>query len=123
MSVFRREGAEMFSFLSSNRKAQGMSLNVIVVAVIALVIIVVLIFLMTGKTRFFGKAIMTCEAKGGRCAPECTSSEISHLGTNCPADSEAGTQPGPKCCSPFDAEPAQPATAAPAATKTAESDS
>lgn len=37
-----------------SRKAQGMSLNVIIVAVIALIVLVVLAVIFAGKVKFFG---------------------------------------------------------------------
>jgi hypothetical protein len=36
------------------KKAQGMSLKVVIVAVIALIVLVVLILIFTGKIKFFG---------------------------------------------------------------------
>ncbi len=36
------------------KKAQGMSLNVIIVAVIVLIILVVLVLIFSGKIKFFG---------------------------------------------------------------------
>ena len=36
------------------KKAQGMSLNVIIVAVIALIVLIVLILIFTGKVKLFG---------------------------------------------------------------------
>ena len=37
-----------------DKKAQGMSLNVIIVAVIALIILIVLVLIFTGKLKLFG---------------------------------------------------------------------
>lgn len=51
----------------TNRKAQGISLNVIIIAVIALLVLVVIVFIFTGKTRTFTQELATCESKGGTC--------------------------------------------------------
>jgi hypothetical protein len=37
-----------------DRKAQGMSLKVVIVAVLALIILIVLVLVFTGKLKFFG---------------------------------------------------------------------
>ncbi|MFC1723427.1 hypothetical protein ACFL0V_04780 [Nanoarchaeota archaeon] len=71
-----------------DKKAQGMSLKIIIIAVIALIVLVVLIISFTGKYRIFGKSTVDCGNKGGACAkvgtPEC--SRDTHLvygNTNC----------------------------------------
>lgn len=50
-----------------NRKAQGLSLNIIIMAVIALLVLIVIVFIFTGKTRTFTKGVASCESKGGVC--------------------------------------------------------
>ena len=49
------------------KRAQGLSLNVIVVAVISLVVLIVLIVIFTGKIGVFGENIKECSSKGGKC--------------------------------------------------------
>lgn len=80
----------------ATKKAQGLSLNTIIIAIIVLVVLVVLVMIFTG---YFGKlftpTLRSCSTQGGQCAVECTGSlgkEIS--GTDC---STAGE--GLKCCS------------------------
>jgi len=50
-----------------NTKAQGLPLNVIIIAVIALLVLVVIVWIFSGKTSQFTKGIATCESKGGKC--------------------------------------------------------
>src|SRR3989338_4710530 len=53
-----------------NKKAQGLSLNTIIIAIIVLIVLVVLIMLFTG---YFGSkftpAVTSCENSGGICQP------------------------------------------------------
>lgn len=51
-----------------NRKAQGLPLNVIIIAVILLVVLVVLIVIFTGRTGKFAKQADSCSVKGGECS-------------------------------------------------------
>jgi hypothetical protein len=106
-----KAASKMFSF-NSSKKAQGMSLNVVVVAVIAIVILVVLIVIFSGKTRLFTKTLADCEAKGGTCQRSCGIGEISHVGTNCASDPDGKT----KCCARIEGKaptPTTPETSAP----------
>lgn len=83
------------------RKAQGMSLNVIIIAVIGIAILVILLFMVVGRTRIFGGAMSSCESKGGECLPECTAAKpIEHYGTDCGQRHDDGdtSAKGPKCC-------------------------
>ena len=50
-----------------NKKAQGMSLQLIVIAVLVLVVAVVLISIFTGKANLFRKGISGCAEIGGKC--------------------------------------------------------
>jgi hypothetical protein len=86
-----------FSFFNS-KKAQGMSLNVIIIAVIAIIILVVLIFIFTGKTRLFSKTTTSCTGRGGQCVQgtACQPGYIAHAGTDCDEKE--------KCCVPFDVQ-------------------
>ena len=55
------------------KKAQGISINVIIIAVIALLVLVVLSLIFTGSLGKFGLKVTDCENKGGKCAFECGS--------------------------------------------------
>ena len=51
------------------RKAQGMPINVIIIAVLALIVLVVLVAIFTGRVRIFSETLQSCTAKQGRCEP------------------------------------------------------
>lgn len=53
------------------RKAQGMPLNVIIIAALALLVLVVLTIVFLGKMGSTSKTINSCTDKGGKCAEEC----------------------------------------------------
>lgn len=53
--------------MKTNRKAQGLSLNVIIIAVIALLVLVVIVWIFSGKSSQFAKGVASCESKGGTC--------------------------------------------------------
>ncbi len=75
------------------KKAQGISMNVIIIAAIALLVLVVLSIIFLGRMGSWSQNVADCETKGGVCAPQ---------GTSC---GEAGTSvegypvpyPGWKC--------------------------
>lgn len=54
-----------------NKKAQGLSITVIIVAVIALLVLVILALVFTGGLGKFGLKVSDCENKGGVCADQC----------------------------------------------------
>jgi hypothetical protein len=90
----------VFSFF---KKAQGMSINVIIVAVIGLVVLVVLVLIMTGKTKIFSAATASCATKGAGAHCIATAEEkncdgsVYKSGTDCPKIN-AGM---PWCCVPI----------------------
>lgn len=73
----------------SNKKAQGMSLNTVIIAIIVLVVLVVLVMIFTG---YFGKiftpGVKSCETgAGGRCSTTaCTDNERTLASYAAPAD-------------------------------------
>ena len=50
-----------------SKKAQGLSLHVIIIAALALVVLVVLIMIFTGRMGSFTTNLNSCETKGGNC--------------------------------------------------------
>ncbi len=52
------------------KRAQGISLNVIIVAAIALIVLVVLVAIFTGRMGVFGKGISDCTNQNGECTPD-----------------------------------------------------
>lgn len=66
----------MLEMLKS-KKAQGLSLNTIVIAAIVLVVLVVIILIFTGKMGLFVESLFketqkTCESHGGNWAEQCS---------------------------------------------------
>lgn len=50
-----------------NKKAQGISINVVIVAAIALLVLVVLSVIFIGRLGLFSSSVGECENKGGVC--------------------------------------------------------
>lgn len=48
-----------------NKKADGLSMNVIVVAVIALIVLIVIVVVFSGRMGIFNRGVNSCEDKGG----------------------------------------------------------
>jgi hypothetical protein len=68
------------------RKAQGLPMNLIVIAAIALAVMVVLIVLFWGKARSFGTSTASCTEKRGECMEisRCDGSIVGQM--DCPDD-------------------------------------
>ena len=54
------------------RKAQGLSMQTIVIAALALLFLIIMALSLTGRFRFWEQNTGTCEAQGGKCASEFT---------------------------------------------------
>lgn len=54
----------------SSKKAQGISINTIIIAAIALIVLVVLVMVFTGRISIFGKGVDSV-FKGGKCVDTC----------------------------------------------------
>lgn len=50
-----------------NKKAQGISLNVIIIAALALIVLLVVVLIFTGRIQIFGSTLASCDSKGGVC--------------------------------------------------------
>ena len=48
-----------------NKKAQGLSLNTIIIATLAIIVLIVVVLFFTGKFGDANSALENCEAKGG----------------------------------------------------------
>ena len=70
--------------LAKMKKAEAMSLNVIIVAILALLVLVVLALVFTGKIKVFGTGTRNCAGLGGGCeADGCEFNEAALPDTNC----------------------------------------
>ncbi|HIH42261.1 TPA: hypothetical protein HA246_01315 [Candidatus Woesearchaeota archaeon] len=80
-----------------SKKAQGMPINVIIIAVIALILLVVILAITSGKLKVFGKGTANCKAQGGDCEPVtfCVKPKYTDvLGTDCESRTDGKTL----CC-------------------------
>ncbi|MBI2651359.1 hypothetical protein HYX01_02730 [Candidatus Woesearchaeota archaeon] len=84
-----------------NKKSQGISINVIIIAVIALIVLVVLVAVFTGQIGTFnrklglvGDAAKTCESQGGTFEEKCPKGTVAILSS----DSSDKINEGKKCC-------------------------
>ena len=84
------------------KKAQGLSINVIVIAAIALLVLIVLVVILTGQTQKFGQGL-------GEAQKECKPSDIVGaeqvpIDGSCPSGKKPiytiKADPGKLCCVP-----------------------
>ena len=66
-------------FMFKSKKAQGMTLNVVVVAAIVLLVLVVLVLIFTGKIGNFVGESEKCVTKGGTCIAKDTGCNRANL--------------------------------------------
>ena len=82
------------------KKAQGMSINVIIIAVLALLVLVVLAFIFTGKIGQFTQATANCESiSGNTCEYTCSSAYVEDSTRGCFDEDNEPT--GKVCCIPI----------------------
>ena len=68
-----------------SEKAQGMPLNMIIIAVILLVVLVVVLSIFSGNIGKFSKDLQSCGTRSGVCKPDnCGEGEIKIEGVGCP---------------------------------------
>ena len=73
------------------KKAQGLSLNTIIIAALVIMVLVILILVFTGRMGNFSSSSESCQAKGGRCDIDCDDGEmegIGVLGGDCPSEDQ-----------------------------------
>jgi len=83
--------------VKNNKKAQGLSINVIIIAALALIVLVVLATIFTGRVRIFSQTLEDCASKQGQCYPnKCPDNSALITNAKCSeADRNAGKD---KCC-------------------------
>lgn len=59
----------------ASKKAQGLPLNVIIIAIILLIVMAVVIYIFVGGATDFDKGLKNCESKGGVCKAQCSEGE------------------------------------------------
>ncbi|MBI2548355.1 hypothetical protein HYW21_03320 [Candidatus Woesearchaeota archaeon] len=81
-----------------HKRAQSLSLNVIIVAALALLVLVVLALIFTGKINIWGSQVKDCVQNGGECqtGPDCEEGFRNYNAWKC-AD-ESGEPTDEVCC-------------------------
>lgn len=82
------------------RKAQGLSLNVIIIAVIVLIVLVLLIVIFSGKMGQFRTGVSACSGHCERSAVDCLPNEnpIYLAGCDANADGKPDMEGANYCC-------------------------
>ena len=97
------------------RKAQGLSMNTIIVAALGLIVLIVLVLIFSGRAGWFSKSTSSCAAQGGYCSEDqsgrCGPGEIMIWSGDCSCkgpyeDADRNNQfcsekPGGQCCKPL----------------------
>ena len=98
------------------KKAQGISINTIIIAAIALIVLVIIVAIFTGRLGEFSFGVANCEDKGGTCtsynpnqetaASVCEGMNAAPLrGTNCGREDQYNTEGREGiCCIPITEE-------------------
>ncbi len=84
LKIFERVEKSRFS-----KKAQGLSLNVIIIAVLALLVLVILAVIFTGKAGVFRRDSGDCNVLGGSCSRTgCTGDYERQISYDCDLDGD-----------------------------------
>ncbi|MEK6943187.1 MAG: hypothetical protein AABX00_03945 [Nanoarchaeota archaeon] len=67
-----------------SRKAQGMPLNVIIIAALGLIVLVILAVMFSGESKKFSAGISSCAAKQGTCQQKACDDEQVTINGVCP---------------------------------------
>ena len=82
-----------------NKKAQGISMNVIIIAAIAIIVLVIMVVIFSGRMQLFGKGVSLCEGTCSATKAGCGYSAAIPI-RNC--DSDGDGEPNVKgegfCC-------------------------
>lgn len=65
------------------KKAQGLSMNVIIIAALAILVLVILSVLFINGTLNFGTNTQSCESNGGTCERACTAPSFPNPTIDC----------------------------------------
>jgi hypothetical protein len=77
------------------KKAQGLSLNVIIIAALALLVLVILAVIFMGRAGVFRKESGNCAAMGGYCSRTgCTGDYSREIGYDCDLDGDGTVNEG-----------------------------
>jgi len=80
-----------------NKKAQGLSLHVIIIAVLAILVLVLLMYILTdGFTKFVKTT--SCEGLGNTCADSCAELEGTYTVDTGNSGTDGGCEADQVCC-------------------------
>ena len=99
VSKISRMSVKTLNSLSCSKKAQGLSLNTIIIAIIVIIVLVVIVMIFTGYFgRIFTPSVKSCTAQGGECAEQCGVGQLGNEVVSGECSKKAdGTQL--RCCS------------------------
>ncbi len=80
------------------KKAQGLSLNTIVIAALVLIVLVILILILSGKMGGFKRGLDTCDGRCVNRASDCREDETPIYTMNCDVDGDGKADGGNYCC-------------------------
>jgi len=86
-----------------DKKAEGMSINVIIIAIIALIVLLVVVLVFSGKMGDIIPSLdqSSCQARSGTCISKeaaCENDGMKAIGMGCPGEDQAATLN--YCCYP-----------------------
>ena len=81
-----------------HKKAQGLSLNTIIIAVLVLIVLVILVLIFSGKMGSFRRGINACDGKCVSSASSCGEDENPIYLVNCDDDGDGKADSGNYCC-------------------------
>lgn len=89
----------------SQRKAQSLPMNTIVIAAIALLVLVILALIFTGRINVFSRGVAECSSQGGKCfSDSCGTETALNSPSEYPPASVAcakANENKPYCCLPI----------------------
>ena len=86
-----------------NKKSQGLSVNMIVIAAIALIVLIVVIAIFADKAGFFSRNVGgSCQDKGGKFSLKCEDEgTIRVIAKGCDKDGNTNSGEEGPCCVPI----------------------
>ena len=81
-----------------SKKAQGLSLNTIIIAVLVLIVLVILVLIFSGKIVDFREGISSCSVRCESSSAECLEDENPIYLSGCDADADGKADGGNYCC-------------------------
>ncbi len=80
------------------KKAQGLSLNTIVIAALVLIVLVVLVIIFSGGMSGFRRGINACDGHCEKSAADCEADENPIYLINCDSEGDGKADEGNYCC-------------------------